>query len=279
MAERRMFAKSIIDSDAFLDMPLSTQALYFHLAMRADDDGFLNNANRIIRTIGANPNDMDMLLVKKFIIKFDDGICVIKHWRIHNYIQADRYRETNHKNKKAVLNIDENKAYTFEDTGRRLVGNKIVGNKNTECIHSCIQGGSREYTNSFQDVYMEKNEKRAESSENQTLEGSVQDVYISDTQDRLGKDRLGKDRIGKVRGGEYAYSTPISFSTQIHEIIFNQFGEVTYRTWFENSIIKIKDDLITIIVKDPFKKDIIQDKFLEPIKILTGKNVIVDVGA
>ncbi|WP_322020041.1 hypothetical protein [Clostridium butyricum] len=97
-------------------------------------------------------------------------------------------------------------------------------------------------------------------------------------EDRLGKDRLGKDRLGKDRGGEDTYSTPISFSTPTHEIIFNQFGLITYRTWFENSIIKTKGDLITIMVKEPFMKDIIQDKFLETIKILTGKNVMVNVG-
>ena len=83
MAERRMFAKTIIDSDAFLDMPLSAQALYFHLSMRADDDGFLNNAKKIMRVINANQNDYDLLVAKAFIIQFEDGICVIKHWRIY----------------------------------------------------------------------------------------------------------------------------------------------------------------------------------------------------
>ena len=87
MAERRMFAKNVIDSDLFLDMPLSTQALYFHLSMRADDDGFLNNAKKIMRTINANQNDYDLLIAKAFIIQFDDGICVIKHWRINNYLR------------------------------------------------------------------------------------------------------------------------------------------------------------------------------------------------
>lgn len=113
MAERRMFAKTIVDSDAFLDMPLSSQALYFHLSLRADDDGFLNNAKKIMRTIGANQNDYDMLLAKRFIIQFEDGICVIKHWRIHNYIQKDRYKPTVYQEQLRRLGIKENKSYTL----------------------------------------------------------------------------------------------------------------------------------------------------------------------
>ena len=165
MAERRMFAKTIIDSDAFLEMPLSTQALYFHLSMRADDDGFLNNAKKVMRMIGANQNDLDLLLVKNFVIKFEDGICVIKHWRIHNYIQTDRYHETMYKDNKNLLNIDENKAYTLKNTGKKLEGNRIIEviePMDTECI---------------------------------------QDVSKMDTQVRLelGKDSIGKDSIEKKK--------------------------------------------------------------------------------
>lgn len=94
MAERRMFAKTIIDSDAFLDMPASSQMLYFHLAMRADDDGFVNNPKKIQRMIGAADDDLKLLLVKNFILAFDTGIIVIRHWKIHNYIRNDRYTPT-----------------------------------------------------------------------------------------------------------------------------------------------------------------------------------------
>ena len=96
MAGRRMFAKTIIDSDIFLDMPLSTQALYFHLSMRADDDGFINNSKKIQRMIGCGDDDLKLLIAKKFLIPFESGVVVIKHWRIHNYIQNDRYTETNY---------------------------------------------------------------------------------------------------------------------------------------------------------------------------------------
>lgn len=113
MAERRMFAKTIIDSDAFLDMPLSTQALYFHLSMRADDDGFINNPKKIQRMIGASDDDARILVMKKFLIPFESGVVVIKHWKIHNYIRNDRYKETVYKEEKAMLIEKENKGYTL----------------------------------------------------------------------------------------------------------------------------------------------------------------------
>ena len=112
MAERRMFAKTIIDSDMFLDMPLSTQALYFHLSMRADDDGFINNPRKIQRMIGASDDDLRVLTMKRFILPFDSGVVVIKHWKIHNYIRNDRYKETVYQEEKAQLELKENGAYT-----------------------------------------------------------------------------------------------------------------------------------------------------------------------
>ena len=116
MAERRMFAKTIIDSDAFLDMPLSTQSLYFHLAMRADDDGFINNPKKIQRMVGCCDDDLKLLIVKNFIIPFDSGVVVIKHWRIHNYIQGDRYKATVYQEEKSMLQVKGNKAYTIAET-------------------------------------------------------------------------------------------------------------------------------------------------------------------
>ena len=112
MAERRMFAKTIIDSDAFLDMPLSAQALYFHLSMRADDDGFVNNPKKIQRMVGASDDDCKLLVMKRFILTFESGIIVIKHWKIHNYIQKDRYKETVYLSEKSTLSLNENNAYT-----------------------------------------------------------------------------------------------------------------------------------------------------------------------
>lgn len=115
MAEKRMFSKTIVDSDAFLDMPLSSQALYFHLSMRADDDGFLNNARKIQRVIGASDDDLKLLIMKRFIITFGDGILVIKHWRMNNYLRADRHKPTVYQEELAMLDIKDNGSYTIKD--------------------------------------------------------------------------------------------------------------------------------------------------------------------
>ena len=114
MEERRMFEKTIIDSDAFLDMPLSTQALYFHLSMRADDEGFINNPKKIQRMTGCSDDDLKILCAKNFIIPFESGIVVVKHWRIHNYIQKDRFKETVYKEERNLLTVKKNGAYTLD---------------------------------------------------------------------------------------------------------------------------------------------------------------------
>ena len=113
MAERRMFSKSVIDSDAFMDMPLSAQALYFHLALRADDDGFLGNPKMVMRMICASEDDLKLLIAKNFIITFGSGVIVITHWKMHNYIRTDRYKETIHKDEKELLSLKNNGMYTI----------------------------------------------------------------------------------------------------------------------------------------------------------------------
>ena len=125
MAERRMFTKKITESDAFLDMPSSTQMLYFHFSMNADDDGFVNNPKKIQKMCGASDDDFKLLIAKSFIILFDSGIIVIKHWKMHNYIQADRYRPTDYVEEKSMLGIKSNKAYTLD-----------VSKMDTECIQN-----------------------------------------------------------------------------------------------------------------------------------------------
>lgn len=116
MAERRMFAKTIIDSDLFLDMPPSTQMLYFHLSMRADDDGFINNPKRIQRMVGATDDDMRILLAKQFILSFESGVIVIRHWKVHNYIRRDLYHPTVYQKERQKLNIaNAHSPYEFTD--------------------------------------------------------------------------------------------------------------------------------------------------------------------
>lgn len=114
MAQKRMFTMKIVDSDAFLDMPLSTQCLYFHLNMRADDDGFVGNPKRIQRTIGATDDDLKLLIAKRFVLVFENGVIVIKHWRMHNTLQSDRYTPTAYVDEKNMLGMKQNKAYTFK---------------------------------------------------------------------------------------------------------------------------------------------------------------------
>lgn len=112
MAERRMFTQKIVDSDAFLDMPLTTQALYFHLNMRADDDGFVNNPKKIQRMIGASEDDLKLLVAKRFILAFENGVIVIKHWRMHNLLRKDRYNPTQYQDQMASIELKDNGAYT-----------------------------------------------------------------------------------------------------------------------------------------------------------------------
>lgn len=112
MAERRMFAKSIVLSDAFLDMPLSARCLYFTLGMLADDDGFVGNPKSIMRQCGASQDDLIVLLQKRYILSWDSGVIVIKHWRMNNYLQSDRHKKTTYLEELATLTIDERGAYT-----------------------------------------------------------------------------------------------------------------------------------------------------------------------
>ena len=152
MAERRMFSKTIIDSDLFLDMPISSQLLYFHLSMRADDDGFINKPKSILRAVGCSIDDLNVLINKGFLILFNSGVVVIRHWKIHNYIAKDRYNETIFKDEKSLLNTEETKEYSLAS-----------GDDNSHCI---------------QDVY-------------NLYTDCIQDVYSLDTQVRLGKDSIG----------------------------------------------------------------------------------------
>lgn len=115
MADKRMFAKTIVDSDTFLEMPISARLLYYDLGMRADDDGFVDSPKKIMRMIGATNDDMNILITRKFIIPFDSGIVVIRHWRINNYLRSDRYTESIHLDEKSILAMDDNKSYLTQN--------------------------------------------------------------------------------------------------------------------------------------------------------------------
>ncbi len=112
MAERRMFTQKVTEADNFTTLPPTTQCLYFHLCMNADDDGFSNKIRQAMFNAHADQNDFEMLVNKRFIIPFDSGVIVIKHWRMHNYIRNDRYHETSYVEEKSQLLLKENGVYT-----------------------------------------------------------------------------------------------------------------------------------------------------------------------
>ena len=173
MAERRMFSKKIIDGDEFLDMPLETQSLYFHLAMRADDDGFINNARKLIRAIGASQSDLETLIEKGFIIAFESGILAIRHWKVHNLIRYDRYKATMFLEERGKLDFDENGIYIYADNNS---GNQVATN---------WQPSDNQMATNWQ------------PSDNQVATNWQPNCNQVATQVRLGKDSIGKDSIGK----------------------------------------------------------------------------------
>lgn len=143
MAQKRMFDKTITNNDNFLEMPDSTQNLYFHLSMEADDDGFVDNWKSIMRMTGKKEDDLKLLIAKRFIIPFETGVIVIKHWRINNYLRKDRYHQTKYLKEKSLLTIEENEEYELKKDfgipiGNReensIVKNSIEENSIVECI-------------------------------------------------------------------------------------------------------------------------------------------------
>ena len=125
-ANKRMFSLAVVDTDTFLEMPTSAQALYFHLCLRADDDGFVGSAKRICRTVGANEDDLKLLIAKRFILIFEDGVIVIKHWRMHNTLSKGRYTETRFLEYKAQLRLKDNNAYTISGKGHEIDDSDLI---------------------------------------------------------------------------------------------------------------------------------------------------------
>lgn len=168
MAEKRMFTKKITDSDAFLEMPLSAQCLYFHLNMNADDDGFVNSPKRTMKLIGASEDDLKLLFAKAFVLGFDSGVIVIKHWRMHNTLQKDRYKPTDYQEEFAQLGFKKNKSYTWAE-----VGNGVE----TKCI---------------QDVSIDKNrldKSRLDKNSLDDDEENIRDRFLESGEDEWIVDR------------------------------------------------------------------------------------------
>lgn len=199
MAERRMFAKTIIDSDAFLDMPTTSQLLYFHLSMRADDDGFVNKPKSLMRMIGAKDDDMKILITKKFIIPFESGVVVIKHWKIHNYIRKDMYHKTKYKDEMSQLELDANSSY-------RLYAGAL--NHNNERVTEPLQACNELVTNTSTQVRLgkdrlgkDKKDITAESADSLTDYDSEFELLWKNYPNKKGKDSAKKDFIKSRKSG------------------------------------------------------------------------------
>lgn len=201
MAERRMISKRVVDSDAFIEMPLSAQGLYFHLCMRADDDGFINNARRIQRDCGANEDDARILIAKGFLLAFDSGVVVIKHWKIHNYIPKDRYKPTAYQEELAELAVKPNGSYTRR---KQLEADSVPAPALPDPEEAEAENQQEEPENGP--------EEAPEECGDGLYTVCIQNVDGVYTQDRLGKVRLGEDRIGEEEDARARATSPASFA-------------------------------------------------------------------
>lgn len=172
MAERRMFARKIVDSDTFLDMPHSTQNLYFHLSMQADDDGFVNNPKRIVRTIGVRESDLKKLIQNGFVILFDSGVIVITHWKAHNTIKSDRYTRTQYRGEYAQLELQPNRTYALRSVDQQSDSVKYAdsGALNCEACGSDMDPQERKDENRL-------NQHRKDEEEDNAVCGGIVDLY------------------------------------------------------------------------------------------------------
>ena len=172
MAERRMFSKSVIWCDMFLEMPLSSQALYMHLNMSADDDGFVGNPKTILRMIGASEDDFKILVTKGFVIVFEQGIIVITHWKINNFIRKDRYKPTLYENEVQSLSQTKNGMY-IKEVGCHLVNQRLTSGQP-----------------SIDKVSIDKGREESTPSPNSKKYGEYQNIILTDEQYKALQEKL-----------------------------------------------------------------------------------------
>ena len=190
MAEKRMFSIKLIDTDLFLELPISSQNLYFHLGMRADDDGFVDKPKTIMKVVGAKEDDLKILIMKRFIIPFDNGLIVIRHWRLNNYLRSDRYNETKYLEEKSMLSIKENGEYELKNdigipSGRP---NTINLNLNTNINSLDILEENKEI----------KNKETKEPKNTKKKYGKYQRILLTNDEFRKLCEEFGKEYIEKV---------------------------------------------------------------------------------
>lgn len=189
MAKRRMFSRDVVSLDSFIDMPLSARALYFHLGMEADDDGFLGNPKMIIRSVGCSQGDLEHLIAKGFVYAFNTGVVVITHWNQNNHIQKDRYHPTKFIQEKARIQLVNN-MYTYMDT---------------ECIHNSHMLDA-DFIQDQNDINMEG--MREKSTQNEMYPSCIQNGSTLDTESRSGQVRSGQFRSGQFRSGQSSLTKP-----------------------------------------------------------------------
>lgn len=202
MAERRMFARSVIDSDLFMDMPAQCQALYFHLAMQADDEGFINAPRRVLRMVGAGEAELQQLVERELVLVFDSGILAIRHWCIHNKIRADRRKGTVCSRERELVAVDDSGAYVMREAVQEENGEEVV-----DCKVGEDNGGRTQFAPTDSDDGAEvcrqddnqmatkcQPSDRQEVDNGQTVDGQMA------AQDRIGKERVGKVSIEEERG-------------------------------------------------------------------------------
>lgn len=185
MADKRMFAKSIVDSDLFLEMPMSARLLYYDLGMRADDEGFVNSPRKIMRMTGATVDDMNILITKQFIIPFDSGIVVIKHWRIHNYIRADRKHMTTCVQERSLLTTRDSGEYILKEDVQDLEEIPVSNEQLVlECLPDSVQKAVAAHDN--------KNNKKDDAAHQKEVDEVFEKVW------QLYIRRKGKNGVTKA---------------------------------------------------------------------------------
>ncbi len=209
MANRRMFSRDITESDAFCSMPMSAQCLYFHFGMLSDDDGVVNSPRRIQRSIGASEDDLKILIAKKFVLVLDDeeGLLVIKHWKINNYIQKDRYVRSKYADKLLELELDENNAYRFHciqdvytlDTQDRLGKDSIGKSNNDKLIKNDKQAREQELA-AFESPFSSREEVAT------LIRKKIEPQVISEIKNRFLTKDLTDEEFEKINNQVIAYT-------------------------------------------------------------------------
>lgn len=186
-----MFSKKITDTDSFLDMSLSAQALYFHLNMGADDEGFVDNVKKIQRSIGASNDDLKILVGKGFLLPFESGVVVIRHWRIHNYIQADRFQATIYQDEKEQLEFDKSKIASIKPLDQCI---QNVSKMDTQ-VRLGEDSLDKDRLDKVNNLYSSEDEKKSLSQIIKSTSVKINDRQIQQIQEYIGLDNMTVEMI------------------------------------------------------------------------------------